>query len=116
MYKQGDVVLLPFPPTNQFASLAQARPKNRPAVIVSADWFFYLRGDYVVIALTSQPKRDCFDLEIRDYKQAGLLKPSVARIGKFLTVHPIIIIKKLGELTEDDQKNVLGRTMWPFCF
>ncbi|HOV79872.1 MAG TPA: type II toxin-antitoxin system PemK/MazF family toxin [Bacillota bacterium] len=69
IYKQGDVVLLPFPPTNQFASLVQVKPKNRPAVIISTDWFFYSRGDHVVVALTSQPKKDCFDIKIRDYEQ-----------------------------------------------
>lgn len=108
IYKQGDVILLKFPDTKLTVF------KKRPAVIINTDWFFYLRGDYVVIALTSQLPRDCYDIPIINWRSAGLLKPSVARIGKFITVHPSLIDKKLGKLNSDDFSKVLQRTNWVF--
>lgn len=113
IYKQGDVILVPFPQTDQFAG-NKPKPKNRPAVIINADWFFTLRGDHIVVALTSQSVRDFLDIPIRDYLQAGLLKPSVARIGKYNTIHPVAIVKKLGQLTDFDLRNLMGYVAMPF--
>jgi mRNA interferase MazF len=47
-YNFGDVVLIPFPFTNQAAS------KQRPAVIVSSLGYNAARPDIVVMAITSQ--------------------------------------------------------------
>ena len=47
-YSFGDVVLVPFPFTDQTAS------KKRPAVVVSADAYHQQRRDVIVMAVTSQ--------------------------------------------------------------
>jgi mRNA interferase MazF len=47
-YSFGDVVLVPFPFTDQTAS------KKRPAVVVSADAYHQRRQDVIVMAVTSQ--------------------------------------------------------------
>jgi len=47
-YSFGDVVLVPFPFTDQSAS------KKRPAVIVSTDAYHQRRPDVIVMAVTSQ--------------------------------------------------------------
>ena len=46
-YKQGDIVLIPFP----FTDLSRA--KKRPALVVSADWYNTSRQDFVLAAITS---------------------------------------------------------------
>jgi len=107
-YQQGNVVLLPFPSTDGKSV------KTRPAVIINTDWFFCLRGDYIIAAITSQSCRDCFDLPLKDWKSAGLLFPSVVRIGKYLTVHPKVIIGKIGNLAVLDKAEVLKKISWPF--
>ena len=52
----GDVVLVPFPFTDQTAS------KKRPAVIVSSSHYGRTRHDIVLMAITSQlrPSRESF--------------------------------------------------------
>jgi mRNA interferase MazF len=47
-YSFGDVVLVPFPFTDQTAS------KKRPAVVVSADAYHQRRPDVIVMAVTRQ--------------------------------------------------------------
>jgi mRNA interferase MazF len=50
-YSFGDVVLVPFPFTDQSAS------KKRPAVIVSSDSYNKARPDVILMAITSQLSR-----------------------------------------------------------
>lgn len=47
-YSFGDVVLVPFPFTDQSTS------KKRPAVVISSDAYHQRRRDIVVMAITSQ--------------------------------------------------------------
>ena len=47
-YSFGDVLLVPFPYTDQ------AGTKNRPAVIVSSAAYNSARRDFVIMAVTSQ--------------------------------------------------------------
>lgn len=96
-YKYGDVVLVPFPFTNQAGS------KQRPAVIISPDEYQSIRGDVIIMAITSQKKQqilqdgECYI----DEKSAGLLKPSLLK-AVVTTIEASLIIKKLGEFNEDN--------------
>ena len=47
VYKKGDVVLVPFPFSNQTAA------KKRPAVIISSDAYNNISSDIVIMAITS---------------------------------------------------------------
>lgn len=94
----GDVVLVPFPFTNQVAS------KQRPAVVVSSLAYNSARPDVVVMAITSQLHSTISfgEVFIRDWQIANLLKPSVIK-PVFATLEQTLIIKKLGNLQKDDQ-------------
>ena len=75
-YSFGDVVLVPFPFTDQTAS------KKRPAVVVSADAYHQGRPDVIVMAVTSQilrPAGALGEVLISDWQGAGLPKASLAR-------------------------------------
>jgi len=50
-YKRGDVVLVPFPFSNQTDA------KKRPAVIISSDAYNNISSDIVIMAITSQPEK-----------------------------------------------------------
>ncbi len=71
----GDVVLVPFPFTNQRTT------KRRPAVVVSSKRFNDERPDLIILAVTSQarPAPTVGEAAIARWKEAGLLKPSVLK-------------------------------------
>ena len=97
-YEFGDVVLVPFPFTNQAAS------KQRPAVIVSAGPYNRVKPDVVVMAITSQfrPSPALGEVWLGQWQTAGLLKPSAIK-PVFATIEQPLVIRKLGKLSAGDQ-------------
>ena len=71
-YDFGDVVLVPFPFTDQTTS------KKRPAIVVSSPAYQRGRPDVVLMAVTSQvkPTASFGEVVISKWKEAGLLKPN----------------------------------------
>jgi mRNA-degrading endonuclease toxin of MazEF toxin-antitoxin module len=69
-YEKGDIVLVPFPFSNQTAT------KKRPAVVVSSTAYNQISPDIVIMAITSQPSRTH-----GIYREISLLK----RLGKLST-------------------------------
>ncbi|MEC4818162.1 MAG: type II toxin-antitoxin system PemK/MazF family toxin [Scytonema sp. PMC 1069.18] len=98
-YKFGDVVLVPFPFTDQTAT------KKRPAIIVSSSSYQRERSDLVLIAVTSQanPATSFGEITISEWKAAGLLKPSIVK-PVLTTINKELVIKKLGQLEEVDRQ------------
>lgn len=94
----GDVVLVPFPFTNQMTS------KQRPAVIVSKHAYARARPDVVLMAITSQVRSPLgfADTLLSDWQSANLLKPSVVK-PVFASLEQRLIIKQLGTLSMQDQ-------------
>ncbi len=94
----GAIVLAPFPFTSQIAS------KQRPAVVVSSHDYNLERPDLIMMAVTSQlrPTPAFGEVWLRDWQGAGLLKPSAVK-PVFATIQQKLIIRQLGDLTEDDQ-------------
>jgi mRNA interferase MazF len=97
----GDVVLVPFPFTNQMTS------KQRPAVIVSHHAYARARPDVVVMAITSQVRAPLgfADTLLTDWQEANLLKPSVVK-PVFATLEQGLLIKQLGQLSVTDQETL----------
>ena len=71
----GDVVLIPFPFTDQTAV------KRRPAVVVSSGSYNTTRRDIVIKAITSQMREPLAFAEITvgDWQSTGLAKASVVK-------------------------------------
>jgi mRNA interferase MazF len=97
-YEFGDVVLVPFPFTNQAAS------KKRPAVIVSSGAYNRTKPDVVVMAITSQlrPSPALGEVWISQWQAAGLIKPSAIK-PVFATLEQAMIIRQLGTIFSSDQ-------------
>jgi mRNA interferase MazF len=94
----GDVVLVPFPFTNQSTT------KQRPAVVVSTRAYAQARPDLVLMAITSQVRSPLAfgEAVIADWQTAQLLKPSVVK-PLLATLEQSLIIRQLGSLSSADQ-------------
>lgn len=88
----GAVVLVPFPFTDQSSS------KQRPAVVISTAEYSRVRGDILVVAVTSQMGGEFL---LTDWKAAGLVKPSVLK-PVIATLAGSLVIRRLGTLSEPD--------------
>lgn len=96
-YERGDVVLVPFPFSNQTAT------KKRPAVVISSSLYNEKTNDVVIIAVTSKVEKssdvgECF---IAEWESAGLLKPSAVKPA-ISTIEQVLVLKKLGNLAAND--------------
>ncbi len=98
-FEFGDVVLVPFPFTNQATS------KQRPAVVISSRIYGESRPDVVLMAITSQVRTGAVsfgDTPLVDWQSAHLLKPSAVK-PVVATLEQSLVIKQLGQLTAQDQ-------------
>ena len=104
-YSFGDIVLVPFPFTDQSTA------KRRPAVVVSSNAYHRERADLVIMAVTSQPRPagSIGEAQVKDWKGAGLIKPSLVK-PVITTIEQSLVIRRLGRLKEEDQQ-VLRRAI-----
>ncbi len=96
-FEFGDVVLVPFPFTDQSTA------KKRPAVVISSADYHRQRPDLIIMAVTSQvkPSQTVGEVIIKDWQGAGLLKTSAIK-PVITTIERGLVINKLGQLKNDD--------------
>lgn len=97
-FEFGDIVLVPFPFTNQMTV------KQRPAAVVSGRAYNLARPDLVMMAVTSQlrPAEGLGEAWLRNWREAGLLKPSAIK-PVIATLEQGLVIRKLGMLSSADR-------------
>ena len=100
-YSFGDIVLVPFPFTDQSAT------KRRPAVIISTSRYHAERPDLIIMAVTSQarPAGAIGEVQVKDSKGAGLIKPSVIK-PVITTIEQTLVIRRLGQLKKEEQETL----------
>jgi mRNA interferase MazF len=93
----GDVVLVPFPFTDQSGT------KKRPAVIVSGRGYNASRRDIIIMAITSQVRQPLGFAEalVTDWQAAGLIKPSMLK-PVFTTIEQELVVGTMGKLSSGD--------------
>ena len=98
-YSFGDIVLVPFPFTDQSTA------KKRPAVVISSSAYHASRPDLIIMAVTSQvrPAGHIGEFQIRDWKGAGLIKPSVVK-PVITTIEVSLVLRRLGRLEAQEQQ------------
>jgi mRNA interferase MazF len=96
VYRQGEIVLIQFPFTDGTTG------KQRPALIISSDWYNSTRPDRIMAAITSTvPKNldpDYVLIKGAEISQTGLLSESVILLGKIFTLESSAINKTIGSL------------------
>jgi mRNA interferase MazF len=100
IYKQFDVVAVPFPFTDLNAD------KRRPALVLSTESFNNQSGNCVLAMITSQKNPGWpLDSQIGSILKAGLKTPSKVRM-KLFTLDSRLIVRKLGALSSKDRQTV----------
>jgi mRNA interferase MazF len=99
----GDVILVPFPFTDQMSS------KRRPAVVVSVADYAEARPDVIIMAITSKNNSSTAYGEhyIEDWEGAGLLKPSTIK-PVVATIEQSLILQRMGRLGSNDVAALRG--------
>ena len=89
----GDVVLVPFPFTDQSGT------KKRPAVVVSSAGYSASRRDIVIMAITSQVRTPLGfgEAMVDDWQGAGLIKASSLK-PVFTTIEQGLVVRVMGRL------------------
>jgi mRNA interferase MazF len=95
-YQPGDVLLVIFP----FVQGGQG--KQRPALVIADTG----DSDIVMARITTQAQHTPFDIQLADWKAAGLMAPSAARLHKLATINKSLIQRRLGALTNADRSQV----------
>ena len=97
-FEFGDVVLVPFPFTDQSAT------KKRPAVVISSQAYNTERPDLIIMAVTSQIKPTAIIGEVimQGWQVAGLLKPSAIK-PVITTIEKSLVIRTMGKLKDNDR-------------
>jgi mRNA interferase MazF len=100
-YSFGDVVLVPFPFTDQTGA------KRRPAVVVCSADYQTERRDLVIMAITSQirPRPAFGEFTVGEWKKAGLIAPSAVK-PVLATIERRLVVKKLGQLQPADVRSL----------
>jgi mRNA interferase MazF len=104
-----DVVIVRFP----FAS--SLKYKARPAVVVSSnDYNSNKRDTLLILAISSGFENKLnFEVELENWKEIGLLKPSIFKAA-IATIEKESVISKIGTLTTID-KNKLEKMVGLIC-
>jgi mRNA interferase MazF len=97
-FKRGDVVLVPFPYRDRLAE------KTRPAVVIS-NHTLDASHDVVVAAITSHAPRFPTDVALKDWKIAGLQRPSTVRM-LIATLADDRVVLQVGRLSDVDQASL----------
>ena len=110
IYKMFDIVVVPFPFTDQDTD------KKRPALVLS-DSIFNEATDNCVLAMITSAKNPEWplDIHISSIQKSGLSAPSKIRM-KIFTLDSRLILKKIGGLSTKDQKAVKENLQKLMCW
>ncbi len=100
-FEFGDVVLVPFPFTDQSTT------KKRPAIVVSSAEYGARRPDLVIAAVSSRIRTSAGfgEVILGGWKEAGLLGPSVVK-PVLATIERRLVLRRLGRLGPDDRASL----------
>jgi mRNA interferase MazF len=102
MYKQGEIVLVPFP----FNDNLQVT-KQRPAVIISKDSIN--KRSYIVAKITSVTNKSAFGIPLYEKDtDIKMDKASEMITNEIMTVSDRIIIRKIGSLKSHSLETLLN--------
>lgn len=102
MYKQGEMVIVPFP----FSDLSDV--KQRPVLILSKSADNNISEDIITCGITANIKDLKYSIliENRDLIEGTIPKVSRIKVDKLFTISQTIIKKKLGRINKETFEKV----------
>jgi mRNA interferase MazF len=94
-YRQSDVLLVPFPFTDQSAV------KLRPAVVLTSDDYNQRHVDLILAPITGARSTSQDEVSLNDWQTEGLFKPSSVK-PLLSTFDAVLVRRKLGSLSTSD--------------
>lgn len=102
MYKQGEIVVVPFP----FSDLSKI--KQRPVLILSKNLDNEKSDDLIICGMTSNIKDSKYSvlLDNKNLIEGSIPKPSRVKIDKLFTISQDIVKKKVARLNQETFEKV----------
>jgi mRNA interferase MazF len=97
-YKFGDIVILDYPFTDGVTS------KRRPGLVLIPED----DGDILFARITSTERAGAFEVALQDWRDEGLLHPSVVRLSKLVSLESALVEKHIGALSQRDTTAILA--------
>lgn len=109
-YKQGDLVWVNFPFSDDFS-----QTKKRPAIVVSNELSNSLDDDLLLVPITTALRNDDFSFLLEDSNTSKPLpQKSEVRCNKIITFRQSLIIGKFAELQPVALQQVLTKIILVF--
>ncbi|MEP6467345.1 MAG: type II toxin-antitoxin system PemK/MazF family toxin [Parafilimonas sp.] len=104
MYKQREIVLVPFPYSDLSAS------KRRPALVISNNNYNNRFAGIIVCVITSNLFKDNFSISLsNDDLESGMLpETSIIKCHKLFTIEQLKIIKRFSKINEQKFNEVVS--------
>jgi mRNA interferase MazF len=91
LLKAGEIFVCSFPfRSGQFS-------KSRPVLVL-----FDFGTDVLICRITSKNYSTPFDVTVRHWQKAGLLKPSLIRLNRLVTAEKKLLVNRIGRLSPED--------------
>jgi len=100
MYKQRDIVLIPFP----YSDLSES--KQRPALIISNE-LINKTEDRICCLVTKNSRKEDLLIKKEDFESGTLPFKSFVRSHRIFTIHQAIIKKKLCKINKSFHDKVI---------
>lgn len=107
MMRQRDLVLVPFPFSDQSGR------KVRPVIILSNDFFNEHSEDVLVVGVTSNISKDMYTLSLSntDLEEEKLVTKCCIKVENILRIDKELVIKKIGKIKKLKFKKIIDILM-----
>ena len=107
MIKQKDLILVPFPFSDQSGR------KVRPVIVISNNKFNESSDDVLVIGVTSNLSKDecTISLNNKNLEQGKIITNCCIKIENISKLDKELIIKKIGQINKATLKNIIEKLL-----
>ena len=104
MYKQGDIIVVHFPFSDNIK-----KSKMRPAIVISNEISNNIDHDLIICPITTMLRRSVFSflLDNGDLHEP-LPQNSEVRCNKIATIRSNLVLSKISELSKDKMDDLIG--------